>query len=214
MKQILDNIELIKEKVLKFQSNDDVYMISILQRRKDHPECGANENCRMLANFYVKNIEYFDRKIPIIKEYCNHFGARAYIRPQVRSCLAINRQLLKFMADQIDNGDLAYSTLTREIIAGYHASRSKRLLLDLDDIPYAFAKEICDFIVQDFTKNNRIDEIDNIFIVPTFSGYHVISPGFNPNILQNKYILPKDTLKSDADTILYAVKEIPDEPKN
>jgi len=61
------------------------YMMSILQRKKDHPLSGANENCRMLANFYIKNVEYYERKIPSIIDYCHHFQARAYIRPQVRS---------------------------------------------------------------------------------------------------------------------------------
>jgi len=207
-KQILDNIELIREKVLKFESNDDLYMISIMRRKKDHPEDPANENARMLCNYYIKNLEYFDSKVPFIKEYCEHFGARAYIKPQVRSCKAINRQLLKFMVDQIDNTDLAFATLTREIISGYHASRSKKFVLDLDDVQIGLVNDIHKFLVKLFTETLKRKDSDDIFIVPTFNGYHIVSPGFDPNLLMSKYKMPKDTIKSDADTILYAVKEV------
>ena len=107
---VIDNSNLIRDKILKFESPDDFYFVSVMWRRKDHPECPANENARMLASWCIKNVEYFDRKLPLIKDYCEHFQARAYIKPQVRSCKDINRQLLVFLANQVDNMDLAYST--------------------------------------------------------------------------------------------------------
>ena len=218
---ILDNIDLIREKILKFKSKDDFYFISVMWRRKDHLECPANENARMLANWCIKNVKYFDDHINLIKDYCNHFGARAYIKPQVRSCKKINRELLRFMVNQIDNYDLAYSTLTREVISGYHSSRDKRIVLDLDDDIFktsnlkhqecfALAISIVETIHQEFKKTNRKKECENVVVIPTFNGYHVVTPGFDPRILE-KYKLPKDTWHSDNDTILYAVKPLNEE---
>ena len=211
---ILDNINFVRESFLHFKSNDDMYMISILQRKKDHPEASANENERMLANFYIKNIEYFDKKIDLLKEYCHNFKARCYIKPQVRSIKAVNRLLLRFLAMQIDNWDLNYSTLTREIISGYHDSRNKKVVLDLDDISQIDAFRIKNF-VRGIVKQDRdgvLEKETDVYLLPTFNGYHIITPGFDPRGLQNfplikqKNINVKDIWKSDADTIVYAVK--------
>lgn len=228
---IIDDIENIKFHVLRFEQPDDFYMLSILQRKKDHPEStSANENARMLYNTYVRNMEYFERKIPLIKEFCEKFHARCYIKPQVRSGKSINRQLLKFMCDQVDNWDLNYYTLTREIISGFHDSRDKRIILDLDDITYEQVKEIEDTVVnwfkdiekkkkkedkkKDSNDNNYKEPIKNselVWINPTFNGYHIIAPGFDPRILQ-EYVdkgyfkTIKDIWKSDADTIVYACR--------
>ena len=222
MKIIVDNSDLIRNNILKFESPDDFYFISVMWRRKDHDECPANENARMLANWCIKNLEYFDSHLPLIKDYCEHFGARAYIKPQVRSCKMINREILKFMANQIDNCDLAYSTLTREIISGYHNSRSKRIVLDLDDdiyekfVPfdkkerhkhcYIYAYRIVDTIKKLFKDEKREKECNDIVIVPTFNGYHIVTPGFDPRILNQFDLLNKDVWHSDNDTLLYGVK--------
>lgn len=228
---IVNNIENIKFHVLRFEQPDDFYMLSILQRKKDHPEStSANENARMLYNTYIRNMPYFENKIPLIKEFCEKFHARCYIKPQVRSGKSINRQLLKFMCDQVDNWDLNYYTLTREIISGFHDSRAKRIILDLDDITYEQVKEIEDTIVnwfkdieekkkkedkkKDSNDNNYKEPIKNselVWINPTFNGYHIIAPGFDPRILQeyvNKgyFKTIKDIWKSDADTIVYACR--------
>ena len=228
---IVNNIENIKFHILRFEQPDDFYMLSILQRKKDHPEStSANENARMLYNTYIRNMPYFENKIPLIKEFCEKFHARCYIKPQVRSGKSINRQLLKFMCDQVDNWDLNYYTLTREIISGFHDSRAKRIILDLDDITYEQVKEIEDTIVnwfkdieekkkkedkkKDSNDNNYKEPIKNselVWINPTFNGYHIISPGFDPRILQ-EYVdkgyfkTIKDIWKSDADTIVYACR--------
>ena len=220
---IVDNSDLIRNNILKFESPDDFYFISVMWRRKDHDECPANENARMLANWCIKNLEYFDSHLPLIKDYCEHFGARAYIKPQVRSCKMINREILKFMANQIDNCDLAYSTLTREIISGYHNSRDKRIVLDLDDDMYAkfipdgdkklmhrhcyiYATRIVNRIEQLFKEEKREKEKENIVIVPTFNGYHIVTPGFDPRILKEFDLLNEDVWHSDNDTLLYGVK--------
>jgi hypothetical protein len=112
------------------------------------------------------------------------------------------------MVDQLDNTDLAYSSLTREIISGFHASRAKRLLLDLDGVDYNFVQEVQRFIETKFKEMGREKEIDEIFHLPTFNGYHIVTPGFDPSIVLQYYTFPKDTIKSDADTIMYAVKEV------
>ena len=230
---IINNIENIKFHVLRFEQPDDFYMLSIMPRKKDHPESPilANENNRMLYNMYIRNIEYFERKIPLVKEFCEKFYARCYIKPQVRSGKQINRQMLKFMCDQVDNWDLNYYTLTREIISGFHDSRDKRIILDLDDITYEQVKEIEDTIINYFKdiknkkqkkdiekeqeesedKKEKPKKSDLVWINPTFNGYHIITPGLDPRILQQYadkgyFKTIKDVWKSDADTIVYACK--------
>lgn len=212
MNLLIDNISIIKEKLLIFRKPGDFYMISILQRKKDFPNetygvNGSNENCRMIANFYINNMEYFDRKLPLIKDYCHKFNARAYIKPQVRNSFKVNRWILKHMVDQIDNGDLNYNALARVVISGNHTSDHKRFILDLDDYDEASTLYIQKYIQDTLIESGRQNEVENVYHTVTYSGYHIITPGLDPRKLQ-ELNLPKDTYKSDADTILYACKQI------
>jgi len=111
------------------------------------------------------------------------------------------------MADQIDNNDLAYATLTRTLIAGYHDSRAKRVLLDLDDMIKGETMVILDAIVDHFKELHKDHLVSKVFCVPTFSGYHIVSPGFDPRIL-TKFGFDGNVWKSDADTLVYGEKDV------
>ena len=200
----IDNTEIIKNRILNFEQPDDFYLLMILKRKKDSSK---NKSDELLANYQITSKEYFDEIFPFIKEMCNTFHARAYIRPQVRSGLQINRAFLKVLVDELDNGKLIYTTLPIHVISSYHMSRAKRIVLDLDNKDVSFINNIYRELVRDFCLSGREAEIQDISILPTFSGYHIITPGFDPILLQNNGVI-KEVFKSDANTLVYGVMEI------
>lgn len=80
----IDNFGIFREHLDFVDTKLDRYVIHILRRPKDlsaqmKNELGANESQRLIKTYYVDSIEYFDRKIPAIKELCVANNARVHI---------------------------------------------------------------------------------------------------------------------------------------
>lgn len=131
---MIDNFDTIKRN-LTFESKFDRYIVHILKRAKDDlgTTYGVNETNRLLKTFYITSIEYLERKIPVIKDLCESNRARAYILPQVRDNSACLRNLLKVVVDNLDNPTIKPDHLIRTAFCGYHGSRDKKWIFDLDN---------------------------------------------------------------------------------
>lgn len=120
---------------LTFKSDFDRYIVHIIKRAKDDAGkiYGVNETNRLLKTFYITSLEYFDRKIPVIKDLCESNNARAYILPQVRDNSACLKELLKIVVDNLENPTIKPDHLIRSAYCGYHGSRDKKWIIDLDN---------------------------------------------------------------------------------
>lgn len=130
----INNIEEIR-KHLTFTSDFDRYVVHIIKRAKDDRgvEYGSNETNRLIKTFYITSLEYFDKKIPVIKDLCESNAARAYLLPQVRNNEDCLKELLKVVVDNIDNPTIKPDHLIRSAYSGMHKSRDKKWILDLDN---------------------------------------------------------------------------------
>ena len=65
----IDNFDLIRSH-LTFESNLDRYIVIILKRVKDENgrKYGVNETNRLIKDFIIPSIDYFNNKIPVIKD--------------------------------------------------------------------------------------------------------------------------------------------------
>jgi len=131
---MVDNFDIIRSK-LDFKSDFDRYIIHIIKRAKDDNgvEYGSNETNRLIKTFYITSLEYYDKKIPVIKDLCKSNSARAYILPQVRSNEDCLKELLKVVVDNLSNPSIKPDHLIRTAYCGYHGSRDKKWILDLDN---------------------------------------------------------------------------------
>lgn len=131
--KIIDNFDIIRSH-LTFETEFDRYIIIILKRTKDQSgkEYGVNETNRRIKTFMVGSIDYFDKKIPIIKDLCKCNNARAYILPQVRHNRECLINLMKLTLENIDSPTIKPDTLITSAYAGNHSSRNKKWILDLD----------------------------------------------------------------------------------
>ena len=192
----LDNFQIFRDH-LTFETPQDRYIVNILRRPKDVKhlnQLGSNECQRLLRTYYIDSLEYFDKKIPAIKELCDRNCARAYILPQVRN----NEECLLNMATKIldtirlKNFSVKPEHLLRSAYCEYHNSRSKKWILDLDNTEmYGWTlsaveelvkkqlREIQDFELAKHPRKYATWLEDAMFTVKTKNGWHIITPPFN-----------------------------------
>ena len=188
---VIDNFEIFR-KHLTFETKQDRYIVHVLRRPKDVKhlgnELGSNECQRLLRTYYIDSLDYFDKKIPAIKELCKSNRARAYIIPQVRN----NEECLLNLAEKVletirlKNYSVKPEHLLRAAYCEYHKSRKKVWILDLDnDEMHGWTVEQVFELVKSQLKVIGKDESE-AYLVQTKSGMHILTSPFN---LQKAYKL-------------------------
>ena len=188
---VIDNFEIFR-KHLTFETKQDRYIVHVLRRPKDVKqlgnELGSNECQRLLRTYYIDSLDYFDKKIPAIKELCKSNRARAYIIPQVRN----NEECLLNLAEKVletirlKNYSVKPEHLLRAAYCEYHKSRKKVWILDLDnDKMHGWTVEQAFELVKSQLKAIGKAESE-AYLVQTKSGMHILTSPFN---LQEAYKL-------------------------
>ena len=198
----IDNFDIFR-KHLTFKEKTDRYIVHILRRPKDLKNdpamavIGANEHQRLLRTYYIDSLEYFDTKIPAIKELCTTNKARAYILPQVRNnyecLLSLGEKVLETI--RLGNFSAKPEHLLRSAYCEYHKSRDKQWILDLDDDCMTEYIYNINFGGSSLKKKMwTVDEVltlgkDNLvacgkdpelaYVVKTKSGHHIITSPFD-----------------------------------
>jgi len=208
----IDNFEELR-KHLTFESDYDRYIVHIMKRAKDDKgrTYGSNETNRLLKTFYITSLEYFDRKIPVIRDLCETNGARAYILPQVRNNENCLKELLKIVVDNLDNPTIKPDHLLRTAYCGYHGSRDKKWILDLDGDNMTeylgmegseiktktwTAEEVLDFVKEQL---KRIGKDENeVYVIPTKNGHCLITSPFD---LQQAYKKCRMLYQGESSTV-------------
>ena len=188
---VIDNFDIIRSH-LTFTSDFDRYIIHIIKRAKDDKGkmYGVNETNRLIKTFYITSLEYFDRKIPVIKDLCISNNARAYILPQVRNNEDCLKNLLKVVVDNLSNPTIKPDNLIRTAYAGYHGSRDKKWILDLDSnnmTEYRNGKVWTSDVVLKFIYEQLKDigkTENDAYMIPTKNGHCIVTSPFN---LQKAY---------------------------
>lgn len=180
----IDNFEIWK-KFLTFETPYDRYIVHVLRRPKDVKAIGnafgSNECQRLLRTYYIDSLEYFEKKIPAIKELCISNQARAYIIPQVRNnedCL-LNLAAKVIDTIQMKNYSAKPEHILRAAYCEFHKSRRKIWILDLDnDEMHGWETEkVLELIKSQLKKIGKPE--DDAFLVPTKSGTHIVTTPFN-----------------------------------
>lgn len=194
--EMIDNFDIIRSH-LTFESNFDRYIIHIIKRAKDDKgvEYGSNETNRLIKTFYITSLEYFDKKVPVIKDLCDSNNARAYILPQVRNNEDCLKELLKIVVDNLSNPTQKPDHLIRSAYCGYHGSRDKKWILDLDndnmteyrhEIRYGGCstwsktwtpEEVLKLVQDQLVECKKTKE--DAWMVPTRNGHCIVTSPFN-----------------------------------
>lgn len=224
---MVNNFELLENFIQKNYTLEegDFFFVQILKRRKENPE--LKKDVSLIANYFLYAIEEFISLEEDIIQICKENNARAYIRLNKRNDKKIALQTLKIAIDDIISG--TYKSRFDEIYRFTDSEPHKSLemvKLITDSImvknfePVRFAHlSACGQFASDPVKKWLIDLDDKSMLdevrdflntitnvletIPTKNGYHLITPGFNPNLFTTKY--KNIVMQKDSPTILYSI---------
>lgn len=184
--------------LLEFNSVDDFYYLQILQRKKENPELGSNS--RVIKNYYIRSKEHLQKHYTEIQNICEMFNARASLRLNRRSFTKVAFKALVNVANTIHNGEYKFVGKSYDRACGdghNEPKKSKKWIIDVDDTSQVYLS-ILTSQIQELQEDTgyRI-----ITIVPSLSGYHIITNPFNTSVF--KELHPNIDIHKDNPTNLY-----------
>lgn len=185
----INNLEiLLDSKIIDFDNFDDdwFYQIFILKRKKD--DGVLKKNSSLIKSYRVSNLEYLNRKLEEeIIPLCDFFKARAMINVNMKSYRKVAFESLKKLAEEISQEH--YKAGLDKLITsacsttGMVENKSKKWIIDLDSKDEKYKQEIIRIInSKDMLRGYNDGDNDRIIgIIPSKSGYHLVSNPFDIN---------------------------------
>lgn len=203
---MIDNLELIKP-LLNFEKSGDFYMLYVLKRKKDQPE-GEKDNhqsVRTIKTYCIDSIEYLEKRYDEIKTLCEVFKARAYIHVQKQNHFDVGMEMIKTIIDRVQSGQPNQKNVFDSVV-GQMKTLEKRWIVDIDTKDKTELKKIKEFIYylrpMKFTNLDTGEMEDKIeAVIPTKSGYHLITKKFD--VLEFKKRYPELDIQKKNPTLLY-----------
>jgi hypothetical protein len=193
---MIDNLELIKP-LLNFEKKGDFYMLYVLKRKKDQPE-GERDNhqsVRTIKTYCVDSIEYLEKRYDEIKTLCEVFKARAYIHIQKQNHFDVGMEMIKTIIDRVQSGQSNQKNVFDSVV-GKLKTNERRWIVDVDVKDVGFAEEVAKSINSLRPEGDKIETV-----IPTKSGYHLITKKFDALELKKKY--PEIDIVKKNPTLLF-----------
>lgn len=200
---MVNNIELIKP-FLKFESDDDFYILEIIKRKKENPNLGKNNT--EVAQYYITSVKELEKVMPDVIAICDATNSRAYINLNSRSFQMIALFLNKKMGDILLTKD--YRFARRAFLSEAHShtnEQDKTYIVDFDytdgscsmddSARFDLVKELL-FKLQ---KQTGVQPL--LYTIPTKNGVHIITRPFN--IKKFKDTFPLIDIHKDGITLCY-----------
>ena len=186
----------------KGQTSELFFDVQLIRRGKDHPDLPAANYT--FKTYYIDSMELFERYYPEIKKCCDMFGLRAYISVNAKEKIEAARKTLERYAHDIVENDYRKPWKDFSSVCGSLDGKEKRWIIDVDD---------CENIVDYIEKiKEAIHQCESAYddpivtIMPTKSGYHIITHPFNmkrfKDICDALSITPPE-IKKNHITLLY-----------
>lgn len=171
MEYPIDNFEIAKSNLLRFDGEGEFYMVLVLKRRKDTKGKmaeGVNEDNRLIKHYFVYDKEYLEKKREAIKALCEQNNARAYLLPQRRSCRLALWGLHDKVSETLKCGSMNvhFDHLIRSCVAGLHETAEKwhkRWVIDID------ADDAETFITAKAWRDKHSSPVSDNFVIREYS---------------------------------------------
>ena len=193
---MINNLELIKS-LLNFTDEGDFYMLYVFKRKKDQPE-GEKDNhqsVRTIKTYCIESIDHLERRYDEIKQLCEMFKARAYIHVQKQNQEDVSLNMMVELAQRIQNGQHNQKGLFDSVV-GQVKTQEKRWIVDVDMKDENALMKIMKLINNsckplDIINETHLHKSDGsikvtydydpkvIKVIPTKSGYHLITKRFD-----------------------------------
>ena len=193
---MINNLDIIKP-LLNFTEEGDFYMLYILKRKKDQPkeERDNHQSSRTIKTYCIDSLDYLDSKYEEIIQLSELFKARAYIHIQKQNHKDVALDMMMLLVERIKNGQHNQKNLFESVV-GKVKRMENRWIVDIDDKD---EKELAKTIaVLDETRpeGNKVEAV-----IPTKSGYHLITKRFDVKSFSEKY--PEIDIQRKNPTLLY-----------
>lgn len=189
---MVNNFDRIRD-IIKFDVPNCCYVVQILSRKKDGEHDGKS------GEYLIRTLPQFDSLRQEIIEKCNAKGARAYINLNRRDIRKANLELVsRLMTDEI-KGECVPASVRYSSVLGKNIGPDKLRTVDVDGIPTDSAE--MHEIIRIIQASEHSEEDPVIAAIPSNTGFHVISRGFNPVNMRAAY--PQVMIMQDAMTNLY-----------
>jgi hypothetical protein len=193
---MIDNLEIIKP-LLNFTDAGDFYMLYVFKRKKDQPE-GERDNhqsVRTIKTYCIESIDHLERRYDEIKQLCEMFKARAYIHVQKQNHFDVSLNMMVELAQRIQSGQHNQKGLFDSVV-GQIKTQEKRWIVDVDMKDEDALMKIMKLINNgckplDVVNETHLHKSDGsvevtydydpkvIEVIPTKSGYHLITKRFD-----------------------------------
>lgn len=173
---IVDNFKQIsKHLVFDSEENPDwFYHVQIISRRKDGEF--TERNCKVIRSFYIRNLQYYDEHIEVIKQFCRFFHARAYIKLNPSSWKKCALMAFKELADCVCKEEYwGIRSLVDSMAGKYNADGSQtKWVIDIDTKDKGVLLDAVNIVDSCAPEGHKI-----VDCLPTKNGYHLLSRPFN-----------------------------------
>ena len=196
---MIDNKEQIKG-LLNFSEPGDFYMLYVMKRKKDQPE-GERDNhqsIRVIRSYCIKSIEQLDKRWEEIVMMCEMFKARAYIHVQKQNHRDVSLNMMVALAQRIQDGNHEQQSLFDSVV-GQIKTYEKRWVVDVDISDFHAVAEVVKYIQWMLRETEPTDAVQAI--IPTKSGWHLITSRFNVMEFNKKF--PNIDIQKKNPTLLY-----------
>lgn len=232
----IDNFDLAAERLLKFDNKGEFYIVEALCRpKKDGASTllgTTNNHTRMVKMWTFYSVEDFQKMRPEIVSVCDANNARGYLVASRRTTYSAMKSIMQDALKSLDDEKVNFNRFLTSALCGHHDSPHKRWVFDIDDddpylldwirnhlLPDGETEVTQDWFVKGVlsvydecvfrVKKCRSGVKEDVVVVPTAHGCHIVTPPFNryecPKIGIDSKMEPlnENWLKEDAMTLLY-----------
>lgn len=193
---MINNLELIKP-LLNFTEEGDFYMLYVFKRKKDQPE-GEKDNhqsVRTIKTYCIDSVEYLEKRYDEIIQLCEMFKARAYIHIQKQNHKDVSLEMMMALAQKIRDGQHNQKNLFDSVV-GQLKTNEKRWIIDVDDKDKKELVRITEVLRVTRPEGDKLETV-----IPTKSGYHLITKRFDVEMFRN--VFPHIDIQKKNPTLLY-----------
>ena len=192
---MINNIELIKP-LLNFSEVGDFYMLYIFKRKKDQTTDKANhQSVRTIKTYCIESIDYLEKRYDEIIQLCEMFKARAYIHIQKQNHKDVAMNMITEIVNRIQSGQINQQHVFDSVV-GQIKTQEKRWIIDVDSKENGIENLISNEIYMLRPEGPKVEAV-----IPTKSGFHLITKRFDAMEFKKKY--PEIDIQKKNPTLLY-----------
>lgn len=198
---IINNFEQIKRLLDFSNSSDYFYSLLIMTRNKDFADLMGipekKQSHRIVKEYYIDSLEYFEKKFPEIQKLSEFFSARAYINLNRISKEKLGLEILSQLTEKLKNKDNNYLNILSKSI-GNCKTDTRIWIVDIDNKNQDLVKSVTNYI-----NNIQPEGVKVLDVIPTVNGYHLLSKPFNLKEFYGKYGSGEIVVQKNNPTLLF-----------